>query len=107
MGGIHHMVDSTGGLLKHIIILVLSFIITSCGSGGSDPNNPNNVHDEISDLGMYVGYAPMKVADRQGLVHDWYMLYTSKVSAGIYLRTEPTNQYPIIEIGRASCRERV
>jgi|GEM_PF-6214732 len=24
------------------------------------------------------------------------MLYTSKVAAGIYLKTEPTNQYPII-----------
>lgn len=82
--------------MKHIIILMLSLMLVSCGSGGSDPNNTNNVHDEISDLGLYVGYAPMKVVDRQGLVHDWYQLYTSKVSAGIYLKTEPTNQYPII-----------
>lgn len=82
--------------MKYIIILMLSIILTSCGSGGSDPNNPNNAHYEISDLGMYVGYAPMKVVDQQGLVHDWFMLYTTKVSAGIYLRSEPTNQYPVI-----------
>lgn len=81
--------------MKYIVMLMLSIILTSCGSE-PDPNNPNNIHDEISDLGMYVGYKPMKVVDRQGLVHDWFMLYTTRVSAGIYLQSEPTNQYPMI-----------
>ena len=82
-------------MIRLVIVTAISFILFSCGGGQHDPLNPNNNHQVVTDLGMYVGYTALNVITPDGLPHQYYQLYTTKVAAGVYLTSPPANTYAI------------
>lgn len=80
--------------MKRFIVILLTVILSGCGSTQSSDDSVHPAYTVEKDLGLYVGYQKARLVMDDGRLHDpVYNLVTSVVQEGVYLAYQPDPLY--------------